>query len=156
MFREMRNRPIALSFITDNLKIHERTTYCNTEVQVFIIFIPRWITKRKREIEWINTGVNTRRRGGFMDINQRKLQLLPLNLDRCRWWGTRHILEFCGKTEKEFVVEDVENLKTINKIAPIAVNFNSSQGPSISGVVSRKMKSQCCKKYHDKFARTRL
>ena len=49
-------------------------------------------------------------------------------------------LSAVGKTEKEFVVEDVENLKTINKIVPIAVNPNSSQGPSISGVVSRKMK----------------
>ena len=46
-----------------------------------------------------------------------------------------------GKPEKEFVVEDVETLKTINKLVPIeAVNSNSSQGPSISGVVSRKMK----------------
>ena len=45
------------------------------------------------------------------------------------------------KTEKEFVVEDIENLKTINKIVHIAaVNSDSSQGPSISGVVSRKMK----------------
>ena len=40
--------------------------------------------KRKREIVWINTGVNARRReGGFMDINQRKLELVPLNLNRC-------------------------------------------------------------------------
>ena len=31
-------------------------------------------------------------------------------------------------------------MKTINKIVPIAGNFNSSQGPSISGVVSHKMK----------------
>ena len=39
------------------------------------------------------TGVNARRREeGFMDIKQRKLQLLPLNLNRCT----------CkmGKTEK--------------------------------------------------------
>ena len=49
-------------------------------------------------------------------------------------------LSSVGKTEKEFVVEVIENLKTINKIVPIAVNSNSSQGPSISGVVSRKMK----------------
>ena len=49
-------------------------------------------------------------------------------------------LRSVGKTEKEFVVEDVENLKTINKIVPMAVNSNSSQCPSISGVVSRKMR----------------
>ena len=50
------------------------------------------------------------------------------------------LLSSVGKTEKEFVVEDVENLKTINKIVPIAVNSNYSQGPRISGVVSCKMK----------------
>ena len=43
-----------------------------------------------------------------------------------------------GKTEKEFVVEDVKNLKTINKIVLIAVNSNSFLGPSIYSVVSRK------------------
>ena len=59
-------------------------------------------------------------------------------------------LSAVGKTEKEFVVEDVENLKTINKIVHIAVNSHSSQGPSISFVVSRKMKRQCFKKYHCK------
>ena len=53
------------------------------------------------------------------------------------------------KTEKEFVVEDVENLKTINKLVPIAVNSNSSQGPSISGVVSRKMKRPSVSKSTD-------
>ena len=58
------------------------------------------------------------------------------------------------KTEKEFVVEDVENLKTINKIAHIAANSNSSQGPSISCVVSRKMKRQCFEKYQRKFKQT--
>ena len=60
------------------------------------------------------------------------------------------------KTEKEFVVEDVENLKTINKIVPIAVDSNSSQGPRISGVVSHKMKRDSFKKHRDKFASTRL
>ena len=64
-------------------------------------------------------------------------------------------LSSVGKTEKEFVV-DVENSKTINKIVPIAANSNSSQGPRISGVVSHKMKRHCFKKYHDKFASTRL
>ena len=33
-------------------------------------------------------------------------------------------LSAVGKTEKEFVVEDVENLKAINKIVPIAENSN--------------------------------
>ena len=42
--------------------------------------------------------------------------------------------------QRKNVVEDVEKLKTINEIVPIAVNSNSSQGPSISGVVSCKMK----------------
>ena len=65
-------------------------------------------------------------------------------------------LSAVGKTEKNFVVEDVENLNTINKTVPIAVNSNSSQGPCISGVVSRKMKRQCFKRYHGKFASTRL
>ena len=55
-------------------------------------------------------------------------------------------LNSVGKTEKEFVVEDVESLKTINKIVLISVNSNSSQGPSISGVVSRKMKSDSVSK----------
>ena len=49
-------------------------------------------------------------------------------------------LSSVGKTEKEFVVEDVENLKTINKRVPVAANTNSSQAPRISGVVSHKMK----------------
>ena len=39
-------------------------------------------------------------------------------------------LSSVGKIEKEFVVEDVENLKTINKIVHIAVNSNSSQSTS--------------------------
>ena len=52
-------------------------------------------------------------------------------------------LSSVGNIEKEFVVEEVENLKTIKKIVPIAVNANSSQGPSISVVVTRKMKRQC-------------
>ena len=46
------------------------------------------------------------------------------------------------KIEKLFVVEDIENLNTIYKIVPIAGNSNFSQGPSISGVVSHKMKKK--------------
>ena len=90
---------------------------------------------------WINTGVNARRReGGSMDIKQRNL-LLPLNLNRCTCKMARNLsLISVGKTEKLFVAEDIENLKTINKIVPIAGNSNSSQGPSISAVVSHKMK----------------
>ena len=53
--------------------------------------------------------------------------------------GEEPILEFCGKNRAMIVVEDVENLKTINKIVPIAGNSNSSQGPSISDVVSHNM-----------------
>ena len=74
MFREMRYRPycfhILISFINDNQQIDERTTYCHTE---YIIFIPRRITKRKRKIVWINTGVNTRRRRGFHGYKPEKV-----------------------------------------------------------------------------------
>ena len=61
--------------------------------------------------------INTRgREGGFMDINQRKLQLLPLNLNRCTCKMARNLsLSVVGKTEKVFVVEDEENLKTLIK-----------------------------------------
>ena len=104
---------------------------------------------------WINTGVNTRRReGGFMDINQRT-QSESMHMQD----GEEQDLSLSdvGKTEKEFVVEDVGNLMTINKIGPIAVNSNSSQGPSISGVVSRKMKrDSVSKSTMIKFASTRL
>ena len=97
-----------IGHIADNLKLHERTTHCNTEefITIFLIFIPRWITERKREIVWINTGVNTRSREGcFMDINQR-LQLLPLNLNRCTCKMARNLSLSCvGKTEKQFVVD---------------------------------------------------
>ena len=58
---------------------------------------------------------------------------------------TTQSLSSVGKTEKWFVV-DVENLKTINKIVPIAGNSNSSQGPSIYGVVSHKMKREVFQK----------
>ena len=96
-------------------------------------------------------------RRGFMDIKQRMLQLLPLNLNRCTCKMARNIsLSSVGKTGKLCVVEDVENLNTINKIVPMAGNSNSSQGPSISGVVSHKMKRDVFERYHDKFANTRL
>ena len=64
-----------------------------------------------------------RREGGFVDIKQRKLQLLPLNLNRCTCKMARNLSLSSGKkTEKWFVVEDIENLNTINKIVPIAGN----------------------------------
>ena len=48
-----------------------------------------------------------------MDIKQRKL-LLPLNLNRCTCKMMRNLsLSSAGKTVKEFVVEHVENLKTL-------------------------------------------
>ena len=106
---------------------------------------------------WINTGVNARRREVvFMDIKQGTLQLLPLNLNRCTCKMARNLsLSSVGKQRND--VEDAENLKTINKIVPIAGNSNSSKGPSIPGVVSHKMKRETCfKRYHDKFASTRL
>ena len=82
-----------------------------------------------------------------MDIKQKKLQLLPLNPNRCTCKMAKNLsLSSVGKTEKWFVVEDVENLKTINKIVPIAGNSNSSQGPNISGVVSQKMKREVFQK----------
>ena len=47
--------------------------------------------------------------GVFMDIKQRTLQLLPLNLNRCTCKMARNLsLSSVGKTEKCFVV-DVEN-----------------------------------------------
>ena len=96
--------------------------------------------KWKREIVWINTGVNARRREwsflGYKAENVTTTTTIWIDV-HARWRGT---LSSVGKTEKWFVVEDVENLKTINKIVSIAGNSNSSQGPSISGVVSHKMK----------------
>ena len=76
-----------------------------------------------------------------MDINQRKLQLTTQPESMHMQEGEKLELSSSsvGKTEKEFVV-DAENLKTINKIVPIAGNSNSSQGPSNPGVVSHKMK----------------
>ena len=53
--------------------------------------------------------------------------------------GEEPILEFSGKN-REIICCRRCRKKTIKKIVPIAVNSNSSQGPSISGVVSRKMK----------------
>ena len=94
-----------------------------------------------------------KKRRGFHGYKAEKV----LNLNRCTCKMARNLsLSSVGKTKKEVVVEDKENLKTINKIVPIAVNSNSSQGPSISGVVLCKMKRQCFKKYHDKFVSTRL
>ena len=73
-----------------NLKIHERTTYCHTitEYKVynkFLLYLYQDGLQKEREIVWINTGANKSKEedGGFMDINQRKLELLPLNLNRC-------------------------------------------------------------------------
>ena len=57
-----------------------------------------------------------------------------------RWREPDLPLSSVGKTEQEFVVEDVANLKTINNIVPIPANSNSSEGPRIYGVVSHKMK----------------
>ena len=40
-------------------------------------------------------------KGGFMDIKQRKLQLLPLNLNGCTWKMARNLSLSSGKkTEK--------------------------------------------------------
>ena len=52
---------------------------------------------------WINTGVNARQReGGFIDIKQRKLQLLPLNLNRLQD-GEEPILEFWKKQRNDLL-----------------------------------------------------
>ena len=126
---------------SENTRTHYLLSYyyrLQSLEQVFILFISRWITKRKRNR--VGKYRSKEENGGFMDINQRKLELLPLNLNRCTCKMARNLsLSAVGETEKEFVV-DVENLKSINKITPIAVNSNSFQVPSISGVVSRKMK----------------
>ena len=53
---------------------------------------------------WINTGVNARQREGFMDIKQRKLQLLPLNLNRLHMQdGEGPILEFWKKQRDDLL-----------------------------------------------------
>ena len=134
---------IALSFIADNLKIHERTDYCHQSTKFitscYYIFIPRWITKRKREIVWINTGVKKRR--GFHGYKAEKVTTTTTQSESMHMQDGEEpdlSLSAVGKTEKEFVVEDVENLKTNNKIVPITVNSNSSQGPIIHGVVHVK------------------
>ena len=78
-----------------------------------------------------------------MDINQRKVTTTTTQSESMHMQDGEEpdlSLSIVGKTEREFVAEEVENLKPINKIVPIAVNSNSSQGTSISGVVSRKMK----------------
>ena len=66
------------------------------------------------------------------------------NCAHARWRGTYPWVLW--EKQKGFVVEGVENLKTINKIVSIAGNSNSSQGPSISGVVSHKMKREVFQK----------
>ena len=49
----------------------------------------------------INTGVNARQReGGIMDIKQRKLQLLPLNLNRCTCKMVRNLSLSSGKNRE--------------------------------------------------------
>ena len=89
---------------------------------------------------WINTGVKKRR--GFHGYKQEKVTTTTQSESMHMQDGEEPNLPLSsvGKIEKWFVVEDVENLKTITKIVPTAANSNSSQGPRISGVVSRKMK----------------
>ena len=64
--------------------------------------------KREREIVWINTGVNTRRREwGFMEIIQRKLLTTTQSESMCMQDGEEPglTLRSVRKTEKEFVVK---------------------------------------------------
>ena len=72
---------------------------------------------------WINTGVKKRR--GFHGYKPGKITTTTTKS------GSMHIQDG----------EELDlSLTTINKIVPIAVNSNSSQGPRIPGVVSCKMK----------------
>ena len=135
---------IALSFITDNLKIHQRTTYCHTEYKVynkFLLYLFQDGQKDTKRKERNRVDKYKKKRRGFHGYNPEKVITTTTQSE------SMHVqhgeepdvsLGSVGKREKEFVVEDVENLNTINIIVPIAVNSNSSQGPSISCVVSRK------------------
>ena len=67
------------------------------------------------------------------------LQLLPLSESVYMQDGEEPILQFCGKNREMICCRRCRKFKD-NKIVPIAGNSNSSQGPSISGVVSHKMK----------------
>ena len=90
---------------------------------------------------WINTGV--KKKSGLHGYKPEKVTTTTIQSESMHMHDGEEpdlSLSYVEKTEKEFVVEEVENLKTINKIVPIAVNSNSSQGKSISGVVSRKIK----------------
>ena len=65
----------------------------------FTIFIPRWITKRKREIVWINTGVKKRR--GFHGYKAEKVTTTTTQSESMHMQdGEEPVLEFWKKTEK--------------------------------------------------------
>ena len=108
MFREMRYNPYCCVIITDNLEIHNALTIAillqSTKfITSFYYIYTKMDNEKKGEIVWINTGVNTRRReGGFMDINQRKLQLLPPSISMHIQDGEEPYLSLSavGKTEK--------------------------------------------------------
>ena len=73
---------IASSFITDNLKIHERTTLPYSVQSFYYIYTKLDNKKKERNrVDKCRSKYKKKRRG-FMDIHQRKL-LLPLNLNRC-------------------------------------------------------------------------
>ena len=96
---------------------------------------------------WINTGICKKKRLGFHGYKAENVTTTTTQSESTHMQdGEEPILEFCGKNREMIVVEDVENLKTINKIVPIAGNSNSSQGSSISGVVSHKMKRDVLQK----------
>ena len=61
--------------------------------------------------------------------------------------GEEPILEFWKKREM-ICCRRYRKLKIINKIVPIAGNSNFSHGPSISGVVSHKMKRDVVQKVY--------
>ena len=153
---------IALPSITENQKIHERTTYCHTEYKVNnkFYYIYTKIHNKKKERNRVDKyrSKYKKKRRGLHGYKSEKVTTTTTQSESMLMQDGEEpdlSLSSVGKTEKEFVLDDVENLKSINKIVPIAaVNSDSSQGPSISGVVSCKMKS--FKKYHDKLATTRL
>ena len=82
-----------------------------------------------------------KKRRGFHGYKPEKITITTTQFELVHMQdGEVPILECCGKNRR------CRKFKDINKIVPIAVNSNSSQGPSISVVVSRKIKGDSVSK----------
>ena len=131
MFREMRYRPYCFVISSPTQSIKKVFYYIYTKID----------NKQKERNRVDKYRSKYKKKGrGFHGYKSEKVATTPTQSESMHMQdgeGPDLFLSAVGKTEKElFVVEDVENLETINKIVPIAVNSNSYQGPSISGVVS--------------------